>query len=483
MKKRVFALAILVLGFFFLLHPQTSQAVSCKCTVASDAGTRTPGRFGCVNLDPGFIGQYLTSCDQFKAALTTPGDTTEEKNNHSLAVNAVLVGTSFNTADATGLNSGDVECATFSDDKCATPFTAPVTALDTLQADLSAKKPVLEINIPGVNFSDVASSTDDNGTYFYIAWIPELISGLYKFLLAIVSIVAVVVIIIQGLRVVASGGGEGKSEAYKKIFQCVVGLFIAWGSYAILYTINPALVQFNALKVKVVEGIGLDDESFADIPEDSADTTGGGGATIESLIGTFPSDFVPCSKQGAQYAAKKIQDAIVCVGPCHCAWTASRFLTYIGCTNPEDKNSIADQLASLLEKKGWTRKALPSGRDNRQDLPVGLLYMHGHVGVSLGDGLQFQSVGNSSKSGGPRPFDNMNTRGGGNCPSLTKNSTLSPGACDFCAKITGQAPPKGEDSAAKKAGANYVPHCTANQTWVMDKIWSGAWTEIIYPPS
>ena len=122
-----------------------------------------------------------------------------------------------------------------------------------MQADLTARKPILEINIPGLNFSDVASTSDDTGTYFYIAWIPELISALYKFGIAIVSIVAVVVIIVQGLRIVTSGGGEAKASAYKKILQSVIGLVIAWGSYAILYTVNPALVQFNALKVKIVE--------------------------------------------------------------------------------------------------------------------------------------------------------------------------------------------------------------------------------------
>ncbi|TSC83919.1 MAG: Uncharacterized protein G01um101413_722 [Parcubacteria group bacterium Gr01-1014_13] len=132
--------------------------------------------------------------------------------------------------------------------------------LSELQADVAGGKykPTLEINIPGLNLSDVRSSTDDTGTYFYIAWIPELISALYKFGIAIVSIVAAVVIIIQGLRVVTSGGGEGKTTAYKKIFQSVIGLFIAWGSYAILYNINPALVEFNALKVKVVERVDLE---------------------------------------------------------------------------------------------------------------------------------------------------------------------------------------------------------------------------------
>jgi hypothetical protein len=150
----------------------------------------------------------------------------------------------------------------FSDQTTASP--APdTTDLEKLKSDLNARKPILEVNIPSLNFSDVKVSQDDTGTYLYIGWIPELISGIYKFLLAIVSIVAAVVIIIQGLRVITSGGGEGKTEAYKKILQSIIGLFIAWGSYAILFTINPALVQFNALKVKMVEKKDLF-ESFND---------------------------------------------------------------------------------------------------------------------------------------------------------------------------------------------------------------------------
>ncbi|MEK7131688.1 MAG: hypothetical protein AAB797_03070 [Patescibacteria group bacterium] len=174
-----------------------------------------------------------------------------EQQNQQCAVEVKLSDTGLGF----GLPNLDIKC---------TPSTP--TALENLQADLSARKPVLEINIPGLNFSDVMSSTDDTGTYFYIAWIPELISALYKFGIAIMSIVAVVMIIIQGLRIVTSGGGEAKTAAYKKIWQAVVGLFIAWGSFAILYNINPALVQFNALKVRVA----AEEESSNPIIEEEA---------------------------------------------------------------------------------------------------------------------------------------------------------------------------------------------------------------------
>ncbi len=143
--------------------------------------------------------------------------------------------------------------------------------LDDLQTRFPGfgKKPMLQINIPGLKFSNVMSTTDDTGTYFHIPWIPELISALYKFGIAIVSIVAVVMIIIQGMRIVTSGGGEAKQGAYKKILQSVIGLFIAWGSFAILYNINPELVQFKALKVKVVERVELSTENSGNVITDA----------------------------------------------------------------------------------------------------------------------------------------------------------------------------------------------------------------------
>jgi hypothetical protein len=132
------------------------------------------------------------------------------------------------------------------------PFSFSNTKSD-LQDELS-QKPLLEIRIPGLNFGDVSSSSDETGAYVYISWIPELITALYKFGIAIASIVAVVMIIVQGVQIIISGGNtEAISTAYSKISHAVIGLFIAWGSFVILYTINPKLTEFNPLKIKVVQ--------------------------------------------------------------------------------------------------------------------------------------------------------------------------------------------------------------------------------------
>lgn len=121
----------------------------------------------------------------------------------------------------------------------------------TLMQEVMTFKPGLEIRLPGLEFSDLAKKVDEEG-FLHIPWIGEFLKAIYNFGLAIISIVAVVMIIMQGAKIIVSGG-ESKVEGYKKIGQIAIGLMIAWGSYAILYTINPALVQFNSLKVKYIE--------------------------------------------------------------------------------------------------------------------------------------------------------------------------------------------------------------------------------------
>jgi len=145
---------------------------------------------------------------------------------------------------------------------------ADTTTQATLLEEVKTFKPGLEIRLPGLAFSDLAKTVDSEG-FLHIPWIGEFLKAIYNFGLAIVSIVAVVMIIMQGAKIIVSGG-ESKVEGYKKIGQIVVGLFIVWGSYAILYTINPALVEFKALRVKYIEPIllpdypeGLTDEEVA----------------------------------------------------------------------------------------------------------------------------------------------------------------------------------------------------------------------------
>lgn len=124
-----------------------------------------------------------------------------------------------------------------------------------LQADLQIKKPLLSIKIPGLTFSESPSTGKgaDGKTYLQLPYIAEYLAALYKYGLAVITIVAVAMVIKKGFDIVLSRGGEMQSAAYERIGQICIGLVIMWGSYTVLRIINPALVDFKVLSVQYIE--------------------------------------------------------------------------------------------------------------------------------------------------------------------------------------------------------------------------------------
>jgi hypothetical protein len=106
--------------------------------------------------------------------------------------------------------------------------------------------PNLEIPVPGLEFSGIVR---DNG-YITIPWLGQYIGGVYAFLISIVGMFAAVVIVIGGFQYVTSAGDKGKIGAAKKrITNAMIGLLLVFGSYTILYVINPALTKFEGLQI------------------------------------------------------------------------------------------------------------------------------------------------------------------------------------------------------------------------------------------
>lgn len=129
---------------------------------------------------------------------------------------------------------------------------------------------ILGVTIPNLRFSAPPTEVDEQGN-IYIPWIGEYVKALYSFSMVIISIIAVVVIIVQGLRISASAGGPAKKEATQKISQTIIGLLIAWGSYIILFAINPNLTTFRSLDIRFIDRVPnidlLEDEPLATVPD------------------------------------------------------------------------------------------------------------------------------------------------------------------------------------------------------------------------
>ncbi len=161
-------------------------------------------------------------------------------------------------------------------------FSLPVLAQE--QQTNQASEPLvpkLQINIPTVNFSQAAQQ----GNLLSLPFLAEYISGVYKYLLAIVGIVAGIVLTLGGVQYLMAGGNQSAiGEAKKRIGNALIGLVIALGSYVILYTINPQLVSFKSIRVEVVRPQPLQyqlvttiDEGEGDLDEPSSGGSFGGG--------------------------------------------------------------------------------------------------------------------------------------------------------------------------------------------------------------
>lgn len=146
-----------------------------------------------------------------------------------------------------------VTCAITSDCPAVT-----VPSVTKLEEDLQIKdiNTVLGIRIPGLHFSAPPTEVDSEGN-IALPWIGEYLKAIYNFSLIALSILGVIVIILQGARVISSAGGEEKKDAYKKIGQVAVGLLIGWGSYLILFSINPLLTTFKPLEIQYITPIDI----------------------------------------------------------------------------------------------------------------------------------------------------------------------------------------------------------------------------------
>lgn len=129
----------------------------------------------------------------------------------------------------------------------------------------------LQIPIPGFpGFSPEPIQEEGGEHFFYFPWIGQYIGAMYQYILGIVGILATVVLVWAGVVWLTAGGNAEKIKIAKEyIAGALIGLVLAFGSYLILYTLNPDLVKFKAMKLKVVERIDI---AFVDLNSTEANT-------------------------------------------------------------------------------------------------------------------------------------------------------------------------------------------------------------------
>ncbi len=306
-----------------------------------------------------------------------------------------------------------------------------------------------KINIPIPGMPSLATYEFTPGETVSIPWIAEYMVAIYKYSITLGSIFAVVILMIGGILYLTAGGIPANvKKANTMIFGAITGLAVLMCAHLVLSIINPNLVKLSGLNTETVKQV----EDFSEEPPASMTAPLGAGNEIEDLIG--PNTLPPCSKKAAQDAAQKLHDLNICMGPCHCAYTATKFLKYIGCDLPY--NGSAQQSGKNAENKGWITEVVTSA--NKNNLPVGLLWKFGHVGVSLGDGMEFQS--------GAEGYSRFK-----GCQKKVDDAMADPNGCNFCSLIIGEGPASGH---FKSDGCGY------NQAWTKLAI-GPTWGVVFYP--
>ncbi len=90
------------------------------------------------------------------------------------------------------------------------------------------------VTLPGA--SEAGTPLTNTGDY---------IKGAFNLAIGIAAALAIIMIVIGGIQYMGTESIGGKGAGLKRIKDAVLGLLLALGSYVILLTINPSLVNFN----------------------------------------------------------------------------------------------------------------------------------------------------------------------------------------------------------------------------------------------
>ena len=121
------------------------------------------------------------------------------------------------------------------------------------------REPVPRIKIPGLDFSEPVISEEDGGKYVAIPFLGEYIQAIYQYAIIFISIFATVVLIIAGIRWTLGGSrSDTREKILKSIRGAIIGLSLSAGSYVVLYSLNPSLVEFKHLRVPFVQPLAME---------------------------------------------------------------------------------------------------------------------------------------------------------------------------------------------------------------------------------
>lgn len=132
--------------------------------------------------------------------------------------------------------------------------------------------PELSVPIPGVEFT---TPTVENGV-ISVPFLAQYINGVYRYFLGIITVITIIMVIYGGFHYLVGATTGSVMKGKQLITDAIMGLALAFCSYFILYTINPKLVQLNALSLPYVSSLALEiDEALPHMEEVAVNGPGG----------------------------------------------------------------------------------------------------------------------------------------------------------------------------------------------------------------
>ncbi len=132
--------------------------------------------------------------------------------------------------------------------KTAVEPTAGSEGSETSAAPFTSVTPKLNVQIPGVTLSPATKE----GSYVYIPFLAQYISGAYRYAVGIVLVIAIIMVAWGGFRYLIGSGFEDITRGKEIIRDAIAGMLIVIGAYMILQTINPSTLDLSVLKLGLV---------------------------------------------------------------------------------------------------------------------------------------------------------------------------------------------------------------------------------------
>ncbi len=120
---------------------------------------------------------------------------------------------------------------------------------------LNTNTPALQVNIPGLKFTDIKTGAGDKGqAVIDVPWLAQYIEAIYKYATMIGVVVAAAIIIIGGFQYVTAGADASKVTAAKgRITNATIGLILVLSAFLLLYSVDPTLIVLKPIQVDVIK--------------------------------------------------------------------------------------------------------------------------------------------------------------------------------------------------------------------------------------